>query len=306
MDGWNLNTIVTSCLLGPGLFSGAMLGKRSIILEEGGSGPRFDRLDCCGRVPFGGKMFQEVETAGFVRKDDHFEQWSKNPIFSIHVTQGSWFSPCIPIWPQPLSHGMSLGVTGWVTSYFSSQVRWFGETNRCFSTIPKCQDTKRAIGIYEALNDRKGEAGYLQVLHVSGVGFGGSLHTVFFGSPSIGKRRFFPAWKPRNPVKGKGSERSYSYFYQLLRLMKRQKLLLTSLGSCFFTGKKRHQFLWRNLVVWNEKTCIFFLNIGSKHVLVSLFVLGHWLSIDPPTFFCVPPQKISTDEFFQNSENARD
>lgn len=184
-------------------------------------------------------------------------------------------------------------VTGchWVTSYFSSQVRWFGETNRCFSTIPKCQDTKRAIGIYEALNDKKGEAGYLQVLHVSGVGFGGSLHTVFFGSPSIGKRRFFPAWKPRNPVKGKGSERSYSYFYQLLRLMKRQKLLLTSLGSCFFTGKKRHQFLWRNLVVWNEKTCIFFFNIGSKHVLVSLFVLGHWLSIDPPTFFLCSPQK---------------
>ena len=32
-----------------------------------------------------------------------------------------------------------------------------------FSTIPKCQDTKRAIGIYEALNDKKGEAGYLQI-----------------------------------------------------------------------------------------------------------------------------------------------
>ena len=65
--------------------------------------------------------------------------------------------------PKPYN-GMSLGVTGWVTSYFSSQVRWFGERNRCFSTIPKCQDTKRAIGIYEALNDKKGEAlGYLQI-----------------------------------------------------------------------------------------------------------------------------------------------
>ena len=154
--------------------------------------PRFDRLDCCGRVcHLGAKCFKRWKLQGLYGRMIILSSDQKTLFFLSMLHRDYDFRHAFLYDPNPFPWN----VTGchWVTSYFSSQVRWFGETNRCFSTIPKCQDTKRAIGIYEALNDKKGEAGYLQVLHVSGVGFGGSLHTVFFGSPSIGKRRFFPA-----------------------------------------------------------------------------------------------------------------
>lgn len=95
---------------------------------------------------------------------------------------------------------------------------------------------------------------------------------VFFWSPSIGKQRFFQiipwwfAWKPRTPVKGKGSERSYFYIPVEVD-KKRQKLLLTSEGSCCFTGKKTTPISVEKFVV-ETNMCHFFLH--WKHFLVSL------------------------------------
>lgn len=117
-------------------------------------------------------------------------------------------------------------------------------------------------------------------------GCGGSqsvFRTCFFFVSKYGKQRFFQiipwwfAWKPRTPVKGKGSERSY--FYVPVEVdKKRQKLLLTSEGSCCFTGKKTTPISVEKFVV-ETNMCHFFLH--WKHFLVSLcFGIG--------SYFCGP------------------
>lgn len=197
-------------------------------------------------------------------------------------------------------HWVSLGGL-LVTSHLRS-----GGLVRRIVVFPPSQSARTPRGPLESMRlwmTRRVRLGPFKVLHGETgwalEGFASSVFfvRVFFWSPSIGKRPFFQiipwwfAWKPRNPVKGKGSERSYSYFYQLLRLMKRQKLLLTSLGSCFFTGKKTHQFLWRNLVVWNEKICIFFFKKHWKQAFFGFPLCFGALALHWPSYcLCSPPK----------------